>query len=484
MSRLALLLLGSCVSLTSAAGVPPSHHEWAKKAQSRIAYGVYFKDKKVGWSVEELKLGKHKGTDVLFSTSETYMVTLFDKERSVKHEKSNICFELTGQGPILFADTYRKEDGKLVTRRIEREGDGVKITTVQGGRTLSRTVKMPKDTIAHHRQLEGWLSGPRKEDDKFTSYSTSWEEEDVDTKNIYRFREKKSMLVGGQSRDVLSVEINLDGGNMDALVFPDSRIATATIGGLLTLKLEKETEAKKLDGKPVDLMPITAIYVDKRLGLARNVDALKLEMTGLGDFKVPTSHRQVVTAGKNSSEVELLRDFRVEKGTPLTEKQKMHYTRTTPRLQCDQEQVKNLAKKIVGEEKDALAAAKKIERWVYENLTKSYSDNADTALEVLDRKAGDCTEHSLLFVALARAAGVPAREVGGLAYVPDEKPMFGWHAWAEVHDGHQWVSVDPTWGQVYVDGTHLKMSTGDRDLAWTNVMGTLKMKVVEVKKRR
>jgi transglutaminase-like putative cysteine protease len=88
-----------------------------------------------------------------------------------------------------------------------------------------------------------------------------------------------------------------------------------------------------------------------------------------------------------------------------------------------------------------------------------------------------------LFVALARAAGVPAREVGGLAYVPDMKPAFGWHAWAEIHDDHQWVSIDPTWGQVYVDGTHLKMSTGERDLAWTNVIGTLKMKVVEVKKK-
>ena len=29
----------------------------------------------------------------------------------------------------------------------------------------------------------------------------------------------------------------------------------------------------------------------------------------------------------------------------------------------------------------------------------------------------------------------------------------------------------PTWNQVYVDGTHLKMSEGDRDLTWTNIIG-------------
>jgi hypothetical protein len=445
---------------------------------------VYFKDKKVGWVVEEMKLGKHNGADVLLSTNETYMVTLFDKEKSVKHDKSVTAYELTGAGAILFADVSREEDGKVVTRRVERAGAGVKITTKQGGRTFTRTVKAPKDTIAHHRELEAWLAGARKAGDTHVNYSSSWEEEDVDTKNVYHFRQRKTMLVGDHSRELSSVVIDLDGGKMEALVFPDSRIVNATIGGLMTLKLEKEADAKKLDGKPVDLMPITAVYVEDHLGPARHVDALKLEVTGLGDFKVPASHRQVVTPGKGSSVVELRRDFRVEKPAPLSEKERKQNTRTTPRLQCDEEPVKALAKKIVGEEKDPLKAARKIERWVYTNLTKSYSDNADTALEVIDRKAGDCTEHALLFVALARASGIPAREVGGLAYVPDEKPQFGWHAWAEVHDGHQWVSVDPTWGQVYVDGTHLKMSTGDRDLAWTNVMGTLKMKVVEVKKRR
>jgi hypothetical protein len=71
--------------------------------------------------------------------------------------------------------------------------------------------------------------------------------------------------------------------------------------------------------------------------------------------------------------------------------------------------------------------------------------------------------------------------VGGLADVDGRKPSFGWHAWAEVHDGHQWVSVDPTWHQVYVDATHLKLSDGERDLAWTNVVGTIKIKVVDFK---
>ena len=103
---------------------------------------------------------------------------------------------------------------------------------------------------------------------------------------------------------------------------------------------------------------------------------------------------------------------------------------------------------------------------------------------MLENKAGDCTEHTLLFTTLARAAGIPAREVGGLVYAGGDKPSFGWHAWAEIHDGSQWVTIDPTFGQVYVDPTHIKFSEGEEDQAYLNVAGKLKMKVVKVEMKK
>ena len=33
-------------------------------------------------------------------------------------------------------------------------------------------------------------------------------------------------------------------------------------------------------------------------------------------------------------------------------------------------------------------------------------------------------------------------------------------------DGTQWVSVDPTWDEVYVDATHIKFSEGSQDYGW------------------
>ncbi|HEV2340156.1 MAG TPA: transglutaminase domain-containing protein [Patescibacteria group bacterium] len=64
-----------------------------------------------------------------------------------------------------------------------------------------------------------------------------------------------------------------------------------------------------------------------------------------------------------------------------------------------------------------------------------------------------CLEFTDLFIALARAAGIPAREIDGYAYTQNtsERPLSKvadiLHAWPEYYDSVQqaWVMVDPTW---------------------------------------
>src|SRR5262249_2669327 len=153
----------------------------------------------------------------------------------------------------------------------------------------------------------------------------------------------------------------------------------------------------------VDLLTATSIFVDQDLGSAKRVEKLTLEVRGLEDFRLPQSHRQKVTPGKEAALVELSRDFRVEKPEPLAKKDHEKYTKATAAIQSDHETIRELAKNIVGDETDAVQKAGRLEKWVYKNLRGSYAANADNALAVLDNKAGDCTEHALLFVALARA---------------------------------------------------------------------------------
>jgi len=65
-----------------------------------------------------------------------------------------------------------------------------------------------------------------------------------------------------------------------------------------------------------------------------------------------------------------------------------------------------------------------------------------------------CMEFTDLFIAIARAAGIPAREINGYAYTenPQIQPLSlvadVLHAWPEYYDKDKkvWIPIDPTWG--------------------------------------
>lgn len=86
-----------------------------------------------------------------------------------------------------------------------------------------------------------------------------------------------------------------------------------------------------------------------------------------------------------------------------------------------------------------------------------YVYHTTSVLDVLDNRTGDCTEHSQLFVTLARAAGLPAREVSGFVYSGDDSmPALSGHAWVEVLIDGQWVGMDPTWRETRLNRSHVQ----------------------------
>lgn len=102
-------------------------------------------------------------------------------------------------------------------------------------------------------------------------------------------------------------------------------------------------------------------------------------------------------------------------------------------------------------------------RAVYEYVVGALSYNYErvnqnpvrkgAAAALADPESAICMEFTDLFVALARAAGIPAREVVGYAYTSNAKlrPLSlvtdVLHAWPEYYDRERrlWIPVDPTW---------------------------------------
>jgi hypothetical protein len=148
-----------------------------------------------------------------------------------------------------------------------------------------------------------------------------------------------------------------------------------------------------------------------------------------------------------------------------------------PLLQADDPRIRQLAERLRAGETDPRVVAQRLERWVHDSLKKEITFGLPSATQVLAARSGDCNEHTQLYLALARAAGIPARSAAGLAWV---KGKFYYHAWPEVFLG-DWVAIDPTFGEFPADAAHLRFVTGglDRQAELLRLIGNLKIDVVK-----
>ena len=144
-----------------------------------------------------------------------------------------------------------------------------------------------------------------------------------------------------------------------------------------------------------------------------------------------------------------------------------------PRIQAQARQITD--RYLSGRRRDYVRDAEALNEWVYENLEKQITVSVPSALEVLENRRGDCNEHTVLYVALARAAGIPARTAAGLVY---SDGSFYYHAWPEVYL-NGWVAVDPTFGQFPADASHLRFTIGGlaRQMELVRLIGRLQLEV-------
>ncbi len=135
------------------------------------------------------------------------------------------------------------------------------------------------------------------------------------------------------------------------------------------------------------------------------------------------------------------------------------YLQPTLYVQSDDPRIVALAGQLRGAEQNAWQVVQRLQRWVYDRMTPvETAVRFKTTGEILDEMEGTCSEYTVLFISLCRAAGIPARAAAGLVASPSGALIP--HLWAEVYVGY-WVSVDPAWDQIEVDAAHIQLSTGE-----------------------
>ena len=224
----------------------------------------------------------------------------------------------------------------------------------------------------------------------------------------------------------------------------------------------RETDRMQAIGRPPpvasnrDVLEISAIAANKRLRSALPVLKMRLGGVSLRGFDLDGGRQRlvrdtlIVTA--ENAQALAARYFAIEG----PQRARFPELKAEPFLEVDHREIVALAERIADGSRDPRAVAQRINKWVYDSIRKEVTVGIPSALHVLHTRVGDCNEHAQLFVALARAAGVPARIATGLAYVDGK---FYYHAWPEVML-RGWVAVDPTFGQFPADASHLRFVIG------------------------
>ncbi|MCP3144337.1 transglutaminase-like domain-containing protein [Pyxidicoccus xibeiensis] len=478
-------LLAGAPSALAQAAAPPSKAAPAKAAVSDVVkaarpkggeyFGLYLMDKKVGWLFTDLELlpgepARAKATNQLVFKA---MVGTRVSERVHREER---VYEA-------------KPGGQLLSFTVTQQGDGgdqtlVGTATPEGVRVVRKRPGRPDETLK--------TLPPAKE-----------RVEDADPARLALLRKAK---VGGFTLDGLDLEtygivttveppeqrvvngVKVKLGKASTLSEKEKVPVTAYVtqrGEMVlvdfgtTMQARKETEAvaRRLD--LVEVFGLTRIVLPRALPeAARAVPGrVTLVVQGLPEkFRVQTYRQQFKALPDGRVEVTLSAAApKTRQPRPLVDPDGGENLKSTLVVESDAPAIVELSKKVIGEEKDAYAAAQKVNAWVFKNLEKDYGASADRATDVLNQKRGDCTEHSLLAVAMLRSAGIPARRVDGVLYMmnADGVPALYWHEWVEAFVG-EWTQLDPTFNQPVADATHFAFGEeGNAEI--TPLIGALKV---------
>ncbi|MFW5906368.1 MAG: transglutaminase-like domain-containing protein, partial [Desulfobia sp.] len=328
-----------------------------------------------------------------------------------------------------------------------------------------------------------------------------------DTTVIYKGREK--LVINGRVRNLHRFQETFAGIRVSSWLNDKGDVVKEESPAGFTFVSEPEFQARDIRGADTELLSSVSAPLIKgkmpNLG-SRSRISYRLHLPKSEDFDLqggrqsfsPSSGRY----GKADHETSMEADtgvLTIEKEVvPEQEalfcKNKKEYLQATPYIQADHHKIKSKAQEIVSREEPPLSQVKSITEWVYNYLDKKPVIGIPDAVTTLAGGRGDCNEHAVLFAALARSAGIPARIAAGVTFtvpsasygkVDEEAPTkngaFYYHAWNEVCLDGRWLSLDSTRNQVPADLGHIKFIQGDLEgqVRIGALLGKLKVEVLD-----
>ena len=207
------------------------------------------------------------------------------------------------------------------------------------------------------------------------------------------------------------------------------------------------------------------IYIDKAITDPDSVDQINYKITTKGISAANLflqDERQKSTQLKDGVIYLKINSVKPEEQNylyPVETKRFEEFLKSGPFIMPDSDKISAVADALSAGETDAYVISKKMENWVFNNINnKNYSLDFANAIQTLETKSGDCTEHAVLLASLLRAAKIPSKVVVGLIYTDIPKTAFGYHMWTKAYVGNKWINLDATLPYKNFVPTHIAMA--------------------------
>ncbi len=447
-------------------------------------FGLYLVGKKAGFTRSEIRRELRDGRDVVVGRTETVIrATVGGRDVERRQEEERVWDARTGGRLLSFKAVWAGDGGdRTVTGTCER--NVCRAVLVSGSSREERTIEGVRETVelADGARLAAARRG--------AIVGTQLDLEKLRPREVRDQFLKRDVIAGaGVSEEVSVISESEPGDRMAAeyRVADDGRILEIKLGDAVVARPETEENAQRLD--KIDLFALARVQLPR--ALPREVPrTIVYRLAGLPAAfqksdgrqrfeKAPPGTAVMVVTAKRPLAADPGKDTPLERARAGASPDDLA---ATPQVNFDAPAISELARKIAAGSKGTYEAARKLSANVHDRLQKVYGASHDRASDVLAAGEGDCTEHTVLLVALARALGIPARPVHGLVYAryADNQDALYWHAWVEIRSAGEWIPLDPTFGQPVADATHLALGSGTQ-VDTVGLLGTLKVLGVEVR---
>jgi len=436
-------------------------------------WGIYYQGEKIGYAAQTIT---PQPGGYLVQDSSLLRLNLLG---SVQTVKTRLHMTAANDWSLKQFDFDLQSDDIKFKARGEVAGGKLRLQVESGGYRTDKELPLsqPPYLLAALKPYMATQNLELNKEQLFPTFDPSTLSQQITTVTV---EARELIKIGGKVEPALRIRQRFKGVSVVSWVDGSGRTLKEESPMGFSLLRQKEAEAKTLsDAKPLslDLIAQTAVPVETVIAEPKGKKFLKVKLSGFNPahFSLNGGRQRLAEDILEITREDLnrLRSYRL----PIHEPSMASYLQSTPFLQSDHPRIRSLVGKILQGETDAFKAVERIRRWVYDSIAKVPTVSIPNALEVLQTRKGDCNEHTVLFNALARAAGIPAKTVVGVVYL---RGAFYYHAWSEVWLG-QWLSVDSVLDQFPADVTHIKFLEGeiDRQIDILELIGKLKIKVLE-----